>query len=103
MSLCPGSQGCVAVCNLILISGHEQPRSLAEDIRGIDKGLCAPHSLLGIFGVRVAQFAREDKPKFTGHRHCTSGILRTGHVIHAERRHRCAARTADSSELPEAA
>jgi len=48
-----------------------------------------------------AQFSPQDKPKFTGHRHCTVAFLTQIALSQAERRHCWAARTAGSSELPE--
>jgi CheY-like chemotaxis protein len=44
-------------------------------------GLAARPSSAASFGARHAQFSPRDKPKFTGHRHCTGGILDTDHII----------------------
>ena len=46
-----------------------------------------------------AEFSPRDKLKFTGHRHCTGGIVDTDQRFHTERRHGWAARAAGWSEL----
>jgi hypothetical protein len=75
MSLCLGSQVWPGRAVLVPIPVPEQPHSPPADTHGVDQKFTRIDSARRHFWRAVQAFRAGDKPKFTGHRHCTGTLF----------------------------